>query len=71
MGPGGILWRKNDEDNWTSLESASSWGAEKLLWPKNWSIGFDRDNSTEASFLGSELNVSYYYRNLKFENKSF
>ncbi|MCP4176844.1 MAG: hypothetical protein GY756_03680 [bacterium] len=66
MGAGGILWRENDRDKWTSLESASPWGTDRISWPENWSVGFDGSNSSEAPFLGRELNVVYHYKQVKF-----
>ena len=36
MGPGGILWRVNEESEWSSLISPSAQGAEDLSWPFHW-----------------------------------
>jgi len=38
MGPGGVIWRSDDEAPWSSLTSASPWGPERLAWPEQWSI---------------------------------
>ncbi|MCY4019324.1 MAG: metallophosphoesterase [Chloroflexi bacterium] len=39
MGPGGLLWRWRDEDTWSSLIGASSWGAERIPWSRSWRVG--------------------------------
>lgn len=39
MGPGGLLWRWDDDSPWSSLAGASPWGAERLKWPHNWTFG--------------------------------
>lgn len=39
MGPGGLLWRWNDDDAWSSMAGASAWGAERLPWSHAWRIG--------------------------------
>ncbi len=39
MGPGGVLWRADDQAPWSSLTSASPWGPERLAWPEHWSVG--------------------------------
>lgn len=39
MGPGGLLWRWSDEDAWSSLISASAWGAERIPWSHRWRVG--------------------------------
>jgi hypothetical protein len=58
MGPGGLLWRWDDTSPWSSMTSASSWGAEELAWPNRWSIGHDRDDTGSQPFRGSGLQIS-------------
>ena len=41
MGPGGLLWRWNDDCPWSSLDGASPWGAERLRWSQKWAVGTD------------------------------
>jgi hypothetical protein len=55
MGPGGVLWRANDSAAWSSLSSASSWGAEKLNWPARWSVGFGKGGASDRPFQGQNL----------------
>lgn len=43
MGPGGLLWRWQDEDPWSSMIGASPWGAERLPWSPDWTRGDDED----------------------------
>ena len=39
MGPGGLLWRWNDDAPWSSMLGASAWGPERLAWSGDWLIG--------------------------------
>ncbi len=39
MGPGGLLWRWNDDAPWSSMLGASAWGPERLAWRGDWRIG--------------------------------
>ena len=41
MGPGGLLWRWSDDEAWSSMIGASSWGAERLSWSHQWRMGED------------------------------
>lgn len=56
MGPGGLLWRL-PEGPWTSLASASAWGAERLHWRENWTVGHGPKGERDSPFLGSDLSV--------------
>jgi hypothetical protein len=58
MGPGGIMCRSGSDAAWSSLESASAWGAERLIWPTLWSVGHGQANADDAPFKGSDLRVS-------------
>lgn len=60
MGPGGLLWRSDDEAPWSSLVNASSWGAERLTWPTRWAIGHDRRSRTERPFRGTGLEAWWW-----------
>ena len=60
MGPGGVLWRKKDEDSWSSLASASSHGLERLPWPTCWSTGHGQRGTTDRPFRGRELRVTWH-----------
>src|SRR5262249_23733307 len=42
MGPGGILWRRDDNSPWSSLTGASPWGADRLSWPRSLTVGHDQ-----------------------------
>jgi hypothetical protein len=59
MGPGGLLWRWDDDSPWSSLEGASPWGAERLTWPTNWSIGHGLRGMNDEPFRGPDLLVSW------------
>ena len=39
LGPGGLLWRWNDRDDWSSMIGASAWGIERLPWSSSWRVG--------------------------------
>ena len=58
MGPGGLLYRLSGDDRWTSLSAASAWGAERLDWPGEWSVGHGQQGPGDRAFLGRDLTVS-------------
>jgi hypothetical protein len=60
MGPGGLLWRKNDTSPWSSLRSPSSWGAERLTWPPRWSVGSGKGGVVDRPFRGQGLSVTMW-----------
>lgn len=66
MGPGGILWRWHDTMPWSSLIGASAWGAERVIWPRYWTIGHDQHSSGSAPFRGTNLEVTGYRQLLQF-----
>jgi hypothetical protein len=57
MGPGGLLWRWDDAEPWSSMAAASPWGAEKLRWPSRWSIGQGAGGESDRPFRGRTLSV--------------
>ncbi len=59
MGPGGILWRPDDAAPWSSLSSASPWGAERLTWPAQWGAGHGKRGSHDCPFRGTNLTVNW------------
>ncbi len=60
MGPGGVLWRREDGDSWSSLSSASSYGLERVPWPSHWSAGHSQRATTDRPFRGRELRVTWH-----------
>jgi len=61
MGPGGVMWRPDDDEApWTSLAAASPWGAEALDWPACWSVGCDKGGEADKPFLGAELSAAVW-----------
>lgn len=60
MGPGGILWRENDQAPWSSLTASSPWGAERIDWPKRWAVGHDILGPDDQPFLGVDLRVQRF-----------
>ncbi|MEM7131813.1 MAG: hypothetical protein AAF702_36200 [Chloroflexota bacterium] len=60
MGPGGVLWRWDDDKPWSSLHGSSAWGVERLSWPSFWSIGRGQRGETDFPFLGHELRVKWH-----------
>jgi len=60
MGPGGVLWRSDEQTAWTSLSSASSWGAERLADRTSWSVGFGKGGDEDFPFRGEALQVTFW-----------
>ena len=67
MGPGGILWRADDQAPWSSLSSASPWGAERLTWPQQWGVGHDKRGPEDRPFRGTALEVTWTLAPQQFE----
>lgn len=60
MGPGGLLWRWHDQAPWSSLQSASAWGAERLQWPTHWSIGHGPYGRDDEPVQMEDFQVLFY-----------
>jgi ribosomal protein S18 acetylase RimI-like enzyme len=58
MGPGGLLYRLAADAPWSSMSAASAWGAERLQWPGQWSIGHGQEGPADRAFFGRNLAVS-------------
>ncbi len=58
MGPGGVLWRADDESPWSTLDGASPWGPERLDWHGSWRVGETADG--DMPFAGDGLDVRYF-----------
>ncbi len=43
MNAGGLLWRWDDTDTWSTLTGSSPWGVERLRWSHDWVIHPDMD----------------------------
>ncbi len=63
MGPGGLLWRWHDDCPWSSLIGASAWGAERLQWSSNWSIG---ECAGDQRFRGRDLQLRWHHQSRAF-----
>ncbi len=50
MSAGGILWRLDDNEVWTSFDGISYWGAERLSWGQYWSVGQAQRGSVDTPF---------------------
>ena len=57
MGPGGVLFRRGEPDKWSSLQSGSTRGLERLVWPPSWCLGNGESGSTDRPFLGQNLRL--------------
>jgi hypothetical protein len=69
MGPGGLLYRFNDNDCWSSLSSSSPWGLEQINWPIHWSIGKNMDiNEDLMEFKGKNLEVKSFSLELNYSD---
>ena len=70
MGPGGLLYRQGDNDPWSSMDSSSSWGVERLKWPKYWTIAKNmQDTEDKMRFKGSKLDVRWFSYEKKYDNE--
>lgn len=58
MGPGGLLYRLATDAPWSSLSAASAWGAERLDWPGQCSVGHGQGGPEDRAFLGRNLAAS-------------
>ncbi|MCR9072109.1 MAG: hypothetical protein NXI18_10345 [Alphaproteobacteria bacterium] len=57
MGPGGLLWRWNDETPWSSLHGASAQGIERGQPVSAWTVGHSALGPQDRPFMGAELRV--------------
>ncbi len=69
MGPGGLLWRWDDESPWSSLNGAGAWGAERLTWPARWSMGHGQRGRADRPFRGDELRITWHHKPLRLSGK--
>ena len=67
MGPGGILWRWDEDAPWSSFENAVAWGAEHVEWQPSWSVGHDQRGTAGRPFRGNNLEVEFQQLELKLE----
>ncbi len=58
MGPGGLLYRLSGDGPWSSLSAASAWGAERLDWLDDWTVGHGQRGLGDRAFLGHDLAIS-------------
>jgi hypothetical protein len=56
MGPGGLLYRHHDTAHWSSFNSATARGLERLSWPRHWAIGYGQGGAKDRPFRGAALN---------------
>jgi hypothetical protein len=59
LGPGGVLSRSTDDFAWSSLESSSARGAERMRWPLSWAMGCGPSGSSDEPFLGDRLELAW------------
>ncbi len=57
LGPGGMLWRYDDEAPWNSLSGASAWGAERLPPITRWQAGISGSEGGRP-FRGRNLRIT-------------
>ncbi|HEX8373225.1 MAG TPA: hypothetical protein VF585_10625 [Chthoniobacterales bacterium] len=57
LGPGGVLFRADESQPWSSLPTASARGAEILSWPNLWAIGHRQSGTNDTAFEGKDLQV--------------
>lgn len=57
MGAGGVLWRLDDAEPWTSMAAASAWGPGQVPWPLRWSMGHGPAGNDDRPFPGDDLTI--------------
>lgn len=60
MGPGGILWRANDQAPWNSMDSYSAWGMERLEGCDLARLHPDANAERDSPFRGQNLRINWY-----------
>jgi hypothetical protein len=59
MGPGGVLWRNDEQSPWSSLLSTSACGAEHMPAPERWALGHAQSGTDDRPFQGSALRATW------------
>ena len=59
MGPGGIMWRRDEQSAWSSMVSESPRGAERNGWTIQWKLGHDVCGPQDKPFTGEGLRVTW------------
>ena len=68
MRAGRLLFRYNDNDYWSSMKSASAWGAERLKWPKYWTFGKNHEGiEDKMDFKGKKLEIRWFSSEKSFQ----
>ncbi len=70
MGPGGLLWRPDENSPWSSLAHTAAWGAERLKWPHYWSVGQAQQGATDRPFQGDNLQIRWYHQPLSLSSSA-
>jgi hypothetical protein len=65
MGPGGVMYRRTDDSEWSTMSSSSARGAELLVWPERWLLGHGRSGAQDLPFVGANLLASWYWEDLE------
>lgn len=58
MGPGGLLCKAANGEEWTSMTAASAWGLERLRPCSDWHIGHAAQGSDDEPFQGGGLTAT-------------
>ncbi|MEO2046614.1 MAG: hypothetical protein ABGX16_08570 [Pirellulales bacterium] len=62
MGPGGILYRQQENVAWSTLESTSSKGTENLKPLRRWAVGHSQSGEKDRPFVGHDLQVRFAHQ---------
>ena len=62
MGPGGVLYRQQETDAWSTLESTSCKGTESLKPPVRWAVGHSQSGAEDRRFVGGDLNIRFIHQ---------
>lgn len=57
MGPGGLLYRRQDSTRWSSFTSATARGLDQLVWPRHWAVGHGQGGREDRAFRGATLRL--------------
>ncbi|SCB20896.1 hypothetical protein GA0061103_2935 [Rhizobium multihospitium] len=57
MGPGGVLYRRPTDRGWSSFKGAAATGLERIVWPRQLSVGHGQGGTYDRPFVGKDLAI--------------
>lgn len=55
MGPGGVMFRHRNDQNWTSLNASTARGLSEIDWPSRWVVGHGQRDKLDRPYIGDSL----------------